>query len=256
MPFAPPDPLQILPAIDLRGGRCVRLRQGDYGRETVFSDDPAAVARQFADAGAARIHVVDLDGAKAGEPVNTDAVRAIVAAAGEREVPVQLGGGVRTDAALAAVFGLGVERAIVGTAALKDPEWFAAAAAANPGRLVLGLDARDGRVAVDGWTDTSGQPADELLAMHADLPLAAVVFTNIADDGMMAGMHPDTLHELANLSRFGLPLIASGGVTSVDDVAKLAELRKKHPHLVGAIVGRALYEGTLTVERAIAAAAV
>ena len=232
----------------------MRLRQGDYDRETVFSDDPAAVARQFAEAGAARLHVVDLDGARAGRPVNTDAVRAIVAAAAEREVPVQLGGGLRDDDALAAAFELGVDRAIVGTAALKDPDWFAAAAEANPGRLVLGIDARDGRVSVEGWTDTGEVPAADLLAMHADLPLAAVVFTNIADDGMMAGMHPDTLHELGNLSAYGLPLIASGGVSGVDDLRKLAALRRDHPHLVGAIVGRALYEGTLTVAAAIAAA--
>ena len=249
-----PAPLEILPAIDLRGGKCVRLRQGDYARETVFGDDPAAVAAGFVAAGATRLHVVDLDAAKSGERTNAEAVRAIVAAAGA--VPVQLGGGVRDDAAIdRALNDLGVDRAIVGTAAAKRPDWFAAAARVRPGRLVLGLDYRGGVAATAGWTESSGTPAIELAERFAGLPLAAAVCTEIADDGMMAGISDSALETLATLADLGLPVIASGGVSSAADVRKVAALRAEHPNVIGAIVGRAIYEGVLTVEDAIEAAA-
>ena len=246
-------PLEILPAIDLRGGKCVRLRQGDYGRETVFGDDPAAVAAAFCGAGATRLHVVDLDAARTGERTNEAAIRAVVAAAGG--VPVQLGGGVRDDAAVdRALDGLGVDRAVVGSAAVKNPDWFAEAADRRPGRLVLGLDYRGGEVATDGWTESSGVAAVELARRFAGLPLAAAVCTDIADDGMMAGISDAALAALAGFAALGLPVIASGGVCSEADVRKVAALRAQNPNVIGAIVGRALYEGALTVQRAGAAA--
>ena len=244
-------PLEILPAIDLRGGKCVRLRQGDYDRETVFGDDPAAVAARFCEAGATRLHVVDLDAARTGERTNEAAIRGIVAAAGS--VPVQLGGGVRDDAAVDRALALGVDRTVVGSAAAKNPDWFAAAAEERPGRLVLGLDYRGGEVATDGWTESSGVPAVELAKRFAGLPIAAAVCTDIADDGMMAGISDAALAALAQFAALGLPVIASGGVCSEADVRKVAALRAENPHVVGAIVGRALYEGALTVEAAIAA---
>ena len=240
-------PLEILPAIDLRGGKCVRLRQGDYARETVFGDDPAAVAARFVAGGATRVHVVDLDAARTGRRTNADAVRGIVAAAGA--VPVQLGGGVRDDAAVAFVLEeLGVDRAVVGSAAVKDPDWFAAACEARPGRLVLGLDYRGGEVATDGWTESSGVTAVELAKRFAALPLAAAVCTDIEDDGMMAGINAAALDTLAAFADLGLPVIASGGVSSLADVRKVVALRRDHPNVVGAIVGRAIYEGAVTVE--------
>ena len=164
--------MQVIPAIDLRGGRCVRLRQGDYDQETVFGDDPAAMAAHWESGGAGRIHLVDLDGAKAGRPVNVEAVRAILERVG---VPCQLGGGVRDETTIATWLDAGLERVIVGTQALKDPSWFRAMAEKYPGRLVLGLDAKDGRVATEGWLDVSSVDAATLADGFDDLPLAAVV---------------------------------------------------------------------------------
>ncbi|MEM1061985.1 MAG: 1-(5-phosphoribosyl)-5-[(5-phosphoribosylamino)methylideneamino]imidazole-4-carboxamide isomerase [Planctomycetota bacterium] len=245
-------PLEILPAIDLRGGRVVRLTQGDYARETVYSDDPGEVARRFVAEGATRLHVVDLDAAASGGPTNLEAVRAIRAAA---DVPIQLGGGVRDDHALETVLEkLGVDRAIVGTAALKDPVWFKRTAQRLPDRLVLGIDAKDGKVATDGWLDVSETSAVELAARYAGTPVAAVVYTNIANDGMLQGIDDGTLHDLGELADLGLPVIASGGVTTTEDIAKLVTLRERHHGVVGAIVGRALYEGTMSVEGAVGAA--
>ena len=244
--------MQILPAIDLRGGKCVRLRQGDYAQETVFGDDPVAVARRWAAEGAHRLHLVDLDGAKAGRPVNHEVVQQIVQSL---EIPCQLGGGLRDDAALRLVLEeLGVERAIVGTQALKQPEWFRAAAQRYPGRLALGLDARDGMVATEGWLDVSQISAIELASGYAGLPLAAVIYTNIANDGMMQGIDDGTIDDLRALAELGLPVIASGGVTTIDDVRRLAQASRTQPLLTGAIIGRALYEGTISVADAIAAA--
>ncbi|QDU20728.1 1-(5-phosphoribosyl)-5-[(5-phosphoribosylamino)methylideneamino]imidazole-4-carboxamide isomerase [Urbifossiella limnaea] len=225
----------LYPAIDLLGGRCVRLRQGDYSRETVFSDDPAAVARQWVSQGADRLHVVDLDGAKAGTPVNGEVIRRIVGAAG---VPVQLGGGIRTDADLDAVFSWGIRWAVLGSKALKDPAWLLAAAHKHPGRIVLGLDAKDGYVATEGWLDVSRVKAVDLARRVQDAPLAAVVATDIATDGMMAGPNFAALAELK--AAISLPVIASGGVSSADDVLRLAQAG-----LPGAIIGRALYEGAI-----------
>ena len=241
--------IQIIPAIDLRGGKCVRLRQGDYSAETVFGDDPLVVARRWADAGATRLHLVDLDGAKAGRPQNATIIRGITS---ELTIPCQLGGGLRDDAALDEAFDdLGVDRAIIGTAALKNPDWFRAAVARRPHRLLLGLDARDGRVATSGWLDVSETTAVELARQFDDVPLAGIIYTNIANDGMMQGVDDGTLDDLVELAGGAHPVIASGGVTTLDDVRRLAALANEHSNLVGAIVGRTLYEGRLDLAEAI-----
>jgi phosphoribosylformimino-5-aminoimidazole carboxamide ribotide isomerase len=242
--------MHILPAIDLRGGRCVRLRQGDYAQETVFGDQPAEMAVRWAAEGAPWLHLVDLDGAKAGRPVNVDAVRAIVQAV---TVPCELGGGLRDDEAVRFMLDdVGVDRAIIGTQALKQPEWFRNLAKRYPGRIALGLDAKGGYVAMAGWLDVSQKSAFELAAQFADLPLAAVIYTNIANDGMMQGIDPDTLADLEKLCGTGLPVIASGGVTTLDDLRRLLDIHHRQPKLIGAIVGRAIYEGTIHVAEAVA----
>lgn len=229
----------------------MRLRQGDYSQETVFGD-PAEMACKWAAGGAGRLHLVDLDGAKAGKPVNLDAVRAILKSV---SIPCQLGGGIRDEASIRLMLDeVGIERVIVGTQALKQPEWFAQMCSKYPGRLVLGIDARDGMVATEGWLDVSKTAALELAAKFVKLPVAAIVYTNIANDGMMRGIDPGTLTELGRMADLGLPVIASGGVTTADDIRALARVATAHPRLTGAIVGRALYEGTLTVEAAVAAA--
>ncbi len=231
----------IYPAIDLLTGRAVRLRQGDYSRETVFSDDPAAVARQWVEQGADRLHLVDLDGAKAGKPINGPVIRKIVEAAG---VPCQLGGGIRSDADLAAVFDWGVRWAVLGTRALQDPAWVRAVAERFPQRIVLGVDAKDGYVATDGWLNVSRVKAVDLAKQVSDAPLAAVVYTDIATDGMMAGPNFEALAEMQ--ATVPLPVIASGGVCTLDHVSRLTAART-----YGCIIGRALYEGTLSLPEAI-----
>ena len=225
----------IYPAIDLLNGRCVRLRQGDYSRETVFSDDPAAVARRWVELGADRLHVVDLDGAKAGKPVNGAVIRRIVEAA---NVPVQLGGGLRTDADLAAAFDWGVRWAVLGTRALQSPDFVRSAAERNPERIVLGVDAKNGFVATEGWLEVSTVKAVDLARRVSDSPLAAVVYTDIAKDGMMSGPNFEALAEMQ--ATVPLPVIASGGVCTLEHVRRLAEAGTP-----GCIVGRALYEGSL-----------
>ena len=244
--------MQILPAIDLRDGKCVRLRQGDYNQETIFGDDPVAVARKWADAGAERLHLVDLDGAKAGQPVNHAIVGEIVKAVG---VPCQLGGGIRDEAAIRMMLDeIGVDRVIVGTQAIKQPEWFRQMAKMFPSRVALGLDARDSKVATEGWLDVSERSAIELAAAYADLDLPAVIYTNIANDGMMQGVDEATIDDMIALTELGLPVIASGGVSAMNDVTRLTEVSKKHPRLIGAIVGRAIYEGVIDVAEAVQAA--
>jgi len=234
----------ILPAIDLIGGRCVRLRQGDYSRETVFDEDPAAVARRFEAAGATWLHVVDLDGARLGEPKNVDTIRAIVSAV---RMSVEVGGGIRTTQAAADLLGMGVHRVIVGTRAVREPEWLAEIAGKFPGRVALGLDAKSGRVAVEGWQRRAGRTAAEVAGSAAGLPLAAIIYTDIARDGMMVGPNVEATAELVKATR--LPVIASGGVTTADDVRRL-----KKAGTAGAIIGRALYEGKMTLEAALQAA--
>jgi phosphoribosylformimino-5-aminoimidazole carboxamide ribotide isomerase len=230
--------VEIWPAIDLLGGRCVRLQQGDYARDTTFSEHPDEIARRWFDQGAAFLHVVDLDGAKAGSVVNEAAIRKIIAVSGGR--PVQLGGGVRDEATIERLFGLGLRRLVVGTAALRDPDWFATMCDRYPGRLVLGVDARDGRVATEGWLEISSTPATELITAIGERTncCAAVVYTDIARDGMLEGPNLKSLVEVQACSPF--PVIASGGVTTLDDIRALSGLRTS-----GAIIGRALYEGRL-----------
>lgn len=236
--------MQIWPAIDLRGGKCVRLRQGDYHRETVFGDDPTAMARHWVEQGAEQLHLVDLDGARDGRLANLESVRAIVEAAG---VPCELGGGIRDEATIETLLSLGLSRLVLGTRALADADWFRRVCRRFPSRLALGIDARDGLVATDGWLETSRVPATELAARFADEPLAALIYTDIATDGMLAGPNVSAIAQMRGV--VDLPLIASGGVTTAADVAVLAEAGAD-----GCIIGRALYEGQLKLADALAAA--
>ena len=246
--------MDVYPAIDLRAGRCVRLAQGDYARETVYGDDPVAVARGFAAAGARWVHVVDLDAARSGDPVNRPVVADIAAAVG---VPVQAGGGVRDAAAAAALIDAGVARVVVGTAAVERPALVTELAERWPGRVAVGLDHRlvDGRrrVAVRGWTDTSALELGVALARLEQAGAAAVVVTDIGRDGMLAG--PDLVGLTEALAATAVDVIASGGVASAADVAALATVEGGGRRLAGVIVGRAIYEGKLTVEEAVAACA-
>jgi phosphoribosylformimino-5-aminoimidazole carboxamide ribotide isomerase len=236
--------MQIWPAIDLRGGKCVRLVQGDYRRELVFNDDPAAVARQLVEQGAECLHLVDLDGARAGQPINWDSIQAIVTAV---SVPCELGGGIRDDATIERLLELGLARLVIGTRALRDPDWLRDCAARWPGRLVLGIDARDGQVATDGWLQTSSAGAEDLARQFDDQPLAAIIYTDIATDGMLGGPNLPAMRRMFEAIR--LPLVASGGVTTVDDVAALAAIP-----VAGCIIGRALYENRISLPAALAAA--
>ena len=243
--------MQILPAIDLRGGKCVRLRQGDYNQETVFGDDPVEMARRWADDGIEWLHLVDLDGAKEGRPVNHDVVRQITAAVG---IKCELGGGVRDEDSIRLMLDeVGVGRVIIGTKALKDPEWFREMAGKFPGKLVLGIDARNSMVATEGWLDVSETSAIDLAKQYADLDLAALIYTNIANDGMMQGVDEPTIADMQQLADLGFPVIASGGVTTLDDVTRLKAAADASPNLIGAIIGRALYEGTINVADAVTA---
>jgi phosphoribosylformimino-5-aminoimidazole carboxamide ribotide isomerase len=234
----------VYPAIDLRGGQCVRLRQGDYTQETVFGSDPAEMARRWVDQGAQYLHLVDLDGAREGRPVNGASVRAIVETAG---VPCQLGGGLRNEDHVAEALGWGVARVVLGTRALKDPAWLEGLSRRHPDRIVLGIDARDGMVATEGWLQVSHRPALDFARQCAGWPLAAIVYTDISRDGMLEGPNLSALAEMARA--VPLPVIASGGVTTVDDVRRLAQLG-----LAGCIIGRALYEGRLDLRSAIGVA--
>ncbi|WP_153557469.1 1-(5-phosphoribosyl)-5-[(5-phosphoribosylamino)methylideneamino]imidazole-4-carboxamide isomerase [Roseimaritima sediminicola] len=230
--------MEIWPAIDLRHGRCVRLQQGDYERETVFGEDPAAMARRWVVAGARRLHLVDLDAARGDDPTeNLAAVRAILQAV---DVPCQLGGGVRSEAIIEELLDMGLARLVVGSAALKRPEWFAQMCDAHPRRLAAGIDAREGMVATDGWLETSSTPA---VTLAKDLRsrtenIAAIIYTDIAKDGMLEGPNLQGLQEMAAAT--DIPLVASGGVTTLDDIRALVDV-----DMPAAIIGRALYEGRL-----------
>ncbi|MDA0659786.1 MAG: 1-(5-phosphoribosyl)-5-[(5-phosphoribosylamino)methylideneamino]imidazole-4-carboxamide isomerase [Planctomycetota bacterium] len=236
--------MQLWPAIDLLDGKCVRLRQGDYGDTTVFSDDPVDVAERWRDAGAAGIHLVDLDGARDGTLVNLSVVQRI------RDkiegVPCQLGGGVRDEAAIVRLLGLGVDRVIVGTRALREPDWLREMACRYPQQLIAGIDARDGQVATHGWLETSSVRAVDFAASFSTSPLAAVIYTDISRDGMMAG--PNFAGIVAMQEALQLPLVASGGVTHLSDVVELARIG-----IPECIIGRALYEGSINLQEAIRA---
>jgi phosphoribosylformimino-5-aminoimidazole carboxamide ribotide isomerase len=241
--------MDLYPAIDLRGGQCVRLYQGDFAQETVYGDDPVAQARQFADAGSSWIHVVDLDAARTGEPVNRPVIAAIAAAVG---VPVQTGGGIRDDEAADALIAAGVGRLVVGTAALDDPDWAMGLAARYPGRVALGLDVRGREVAVRGWVQGSGRQLADVAAQFDEAGFAALIVTQIEVDGAGTGPDVDLYAEL--LDTVETDVIASGGVGTAAHLRTLAALGAESRPLVGAIVGKALYEGAFTIDEALAAA--
>ncbi len=238
--------MDILPAIDLRGGKVVRLAMGDYDRQTVYSDDPAAVAREFAAAGATWIHIVDLDAARSGELTNLSAVAAIRAAVNLR---LEIGGGARNDAAVARLIDAGADRVVIGSAALKDWPWFERLArrADLSGRLALGLDARDGKLAVAGWREQSQVAAVELAARVAGWPLGAIIYTDIARDGMLTG--PNFMATAELIASTSVPVIASGGVSNLQDI-----LQCKAIGCAGAIVGKAYYTGAVDLAAACRAA--
>jgi phosphoribosylformimino-5-aminoimidazole carboxamide ribotide isomerase len=235
----------LFPAIDLKNGQCVRLEQGDMARATVFNLDPAAQARSFAAQGFEYLHVVDLDGAFAGKPMNAHAVEAMLKAV---TMPLQLGGGIRDLNTVEAWLAKGVARVIIGTAAVRDPELVKNAAKKFPGRVAVGLDARDGKVAVEGWAATSEVTALEIAGRFEDAGVAAIIFTDIARDGLLKGLNLDATIALAE--RISIPVIASGGLASIDDVKALLAPRAKK--LAGAIAGRALYDGRLDASCALA----
>jgi phosphoribosylformimino-5-aminoimidazole carboxamide ribotide isomerase len=235
----------LFPAIDLKNGQCVRLEQGDMARATVFNLDPSAQARAFAAQGFEYLHVVDLDGAFAGKPMNAQAVEAMLEAI---TMPVQLGGGIRDRATVEAWLSRGVARVIIGTAAVRDPQLVKNAAKQFPGRVAVGLDARDGKVAVQGWAETLELSALEIAQRFEDAGVAAIIFTDIARDGLLKGLNLDATIALAE--RISIPVIASGGFASIEDVKALLAPRAKR--LAGAITGRALYDGRLDAAAALA----
>jgi phosphoribosylformimino-5-aminoimidazole carboxamide ribotide isomerase len=235
----------LFPAIDLKNGQCVRLEQGDMARATVFNLDPAAQATSFAAQGFECLHVVDLDGAFAGKPMNANAVETMLKAV---TIPLQLGGGIRDLETVEAWLAKGIARVIIGTAAVRDPELVKTAARKYPGRVAVGLDARDGKVAVEGWAETSHVTAFEIAQRFEDAGVAAIIFTDISRDGLLRGLNVDATVALAD--RISIPVIASGGLASIDDVRALLAPRARK--LAGAIAGRALYDGRLDPAAALA----
>ena len=231
--------LTLYPAIDLKGGQVVRLKRGDMAKATVYSGEPGAQARRFAAAGFPWLHVVDLDGAFAGRPANAAAVDAILAAV--PGLPVQLGGGIRTMATVESWLARGVRRVILGSAAVKDPEFVRAACRAHPGRVAVGIDARGGLVATEGWAQTSTMAAQDLAQRFEDAGAAAIIYTDIDRDGMLGGVNLEATLALARA--VSLPVIASGGVAALDDLAALAAVAAEG--IEGVIVGRALYDGRI-----------
>ncbi len=236
--------MQIWPAIDIRGGKCVRLTQGDYQRETVYGTSPADMAHRWVADGATGLHIVDLDAARDGTSDNREAIASIIE---EVSVPCQLGGGIRDRETIGNFVELGLERLVIGTKALTDPEWLAEMCEAYPNRLLVAIDAREGHVTTDGWQKISDVSATELAQQISSKQLAGIIYTDIAKDGMMSGPNFEAMREMADA--VSVPLICSGGVTTVDDVSRLAQLG-----LSGCVIGRALYEGRLTLHEALAAA--
>jgi phosphoribosylformimino-5-aminoimidazole carboxamide ribotide isomerase len=234
----------LFPAIDLKNGEAVRLQQGDMARATVFNADPAEQARIFATQGFEYLHIVDLDGAFAGKPMNAAAVERILA---QLKIPVQLGGGIRDQATIEGWLAKGITRVIIGTAAVRDPELVRVAAKKFPGRVAVGLDAHDGNVAVQGWAERSELSALEIAKRFEDAGVAAIVYTDIARDGMLKGLNIDATIALADA--VSIPVIASGGLASIEDIEALLQPRAKK--LAGAIAGRALYDGRLDAETAL-----
>lgn len=238
--------MNVIPAIDILEGRCVRLYQGDYAQSQTFNENPVEVARQWVDAGATLLHLVDLDGAKAGHPVNLKAIEAIVRSV---NIPCQVGGGMRDRAAVSSVLSLGVQRAILGTVAVEQPKLVAELCGEFPGQILVGIDARNGKVATRGWLETSEVLATDLAQQMAQLGAAAIIYTDIHRDGTLSGPNLDALRELAHA--ITIPVIASGGVSSIGDLLSLLALEPVG--IAGAIVGRALYTGDISLKEAIQA---
>ncbi len=236
--------MRIYPAIDLRNGKCVRLTEGCFDKETVFSDSPAAMAAKWQSAGAEFLHVVDLDGAVAGASRNMEAIKSILAAV---RIPVQLGGGIRSMENIASWLDIGISRVILGSAAVRNPQLVAEACSRYPGKIAVGIDARDGYVAVDGWEKSSNMKAVELARQMADFGAAAIIFTDISRDGTLSGVNVEATAEIAACA--GVPVIASGGVASLEDIRRLLPYEKKG--ISGCIVGKAIYTGALQLEEAI-----
>jgi len=229
--------MYVIPAIDLRGGKCVRLIQGSYDRQITYHDDPVKQAQEFNSAGAEWLHIVDLDGAKVGRPVNTGTISAIAAL---RQLKIEVGGGLRDEESIKRLLDIGVERVIIGTKAVSDFEWFSRMAEKFSGKIVLGLDARGESIATDGWTQDSPQKLLEFAIKAATLPIAAIIYTDITRDGMMTG--PNLKRTKALIERVGVPIIASGGVGKIEDIKELAKIGA-----AAVIIGRSLYEGTLSL---------
>ncbi len=238
--------MYIIPAIDLRGGKCVRLIQGDYKRQINYEDNPVKQAQAFIDQGAQWLHVVDLDGAKVGRPVNTKTIAAISALG---KLKIEVGGGIRNEQNIKELLNLGIERVIIGTQAVNDFEWFSEMAMKFPGGIALGLDARGSRVVTSGWCDENPKGLLELAVEAAALPIAAIIYTDVTKDGMLSGPNFERTKSL--IEAIAVPVIASGGVTTIEQIKKLAGIGAS-----GAIVGRALYEGTITLAEAIKASKV
>jgi len=235
----------LIPAIDLKDGQCVRLRQGEMEGATVFSDNPAAMAKHWLDSGARRLHLVDLNGAFAGKPKNLDAIREILSVI-NGEIPVQLGGGIRSLETIEQYLDIGLSYVIIGTAAVKTPGFLHEACDAFPGHVMVGLDAKDGKVAVDGWSKITGHDVVDLAKRFEDYGVEAIVYTDIGRDGMLSGVNIDATVKLAQALH--IPVIASGGLTNLDDVRALCAVEDEG--ISGAITGRAIYEGTLDFKTA------
>ena len=234
----------LIPAIDLKDGRCVRLRQGRMEDETVFGDDPVAVAQRWVDAGARRLHMVDLNGAFQGKPVNAGAVSAVAEAF--PDLPIQVGGGIRDEETVQAYLNAGVQYVIIGTRAVSAPHFVNDLCVEFPGHIIVGLDAKDGKVAIDGWSKLSHHSVIDMAQRFENDGVEAIVFTDIGRDGMMSGVNVDSTVELARAIH--IPVIASGGITSIEDVRALCAVTDEG--ITGAITGRAIYEGTLDLSAA------
>lgn len=240
----------IIPAIDIKDGRCVRLRQGDMADATVFSEDPAAMAAHWKAQGGKRLHIVDLNGAVAGKPKNEGAIKRIIAAAGD-DMPVQLGGGVRDLDTVERYLDDGVSYVIIGTAAVKNPGFLHDACGAFPGHIMVGLDAKDGKVATDGWSKMTGHDVIDLAKKYEDMGAEAIIYTDIGRDGMLTGVNIEATLKLAQAIR--IPVIASGGLSSLKDIKALKAMESEG--VIGTIAGRAIYEGQLDFKKALAEAA-